>query len=47
MYIEGIELEHFSALPKKDIKSHMQYFTLFYLTIANRMLLLLLRIAND
>ena len=48
MYIEGIVLEHFIAIPKNDIKSttpsrqRHAVFHSFYLMIANRMLLLLL-----
>ena len=51
--IEGIALEHFSAVPQTDIKStkiqrpRHAVFHSFYLLIANRMLPLLLHTAND
>ena len=51
--IDGIALEHFSAVPQKNILiqlhhyvNGMQFFTLFYVMIANRMLPLLLHTAN-
>ena len=50
--IEGITLEHFSALPKADIKSTTPsrqchaVFHYFYMTIANRMMPLLLHTAS-
>ena len=51
--IEGIALEHFSAAPQADINSSTlsrprhAVFHSFYLTIANKMLLLLLHTQND
>ena len=53
VYIEGISLEHFSAVPHADFNSSTlsrqrhAVFHSFYLTIENRMLLLLLHKAND
>ena len=50
--IEGIALEHFSAAPQADINSSTlprprhAVFHSFYLTISNRMLILLLHTAN-
>ena len=51
--IDGIALEHLGQYHRQiSIHQHyyvngMHYFTLFYITIANRMLLLLLHTAND
>ena len=51
--IEGIVLEHFSALPKADIntttpsRQRHAVFHYFYLIIENRMFQLLLQTAND
>ena len=53
MSIEGIVLEHFSAAPKSDINSSslhvlgVQYFTLFFMMIANRIPPLPLHTSND
>ena len=51
--IEGIVLEHFSAVPQADINSstlsrqlHAVFHSFFNLAIANRMLLLILHTAN-
>ena len=52
MYIEGISLEYFSAVPKIDNNSttpsrqRHAVFHCFYMTIANRMLLLPLHTAK-
>ena len=51
--VEGIALEHFSAAPQEAINSttpsrpHHAVFRSFYVTIANRVLLLLQKTANN